>query len=318
MPSGAHKTRVLLTGGTGQVGILALPRLLAAGYPVIACSRRISGELGKAPSRDADNLRWIHPASVLSANSRSGAGKPGAITQDVTVLLSCGPVELAAQLTPLCPQLRRVICISSSSVYTKMASADSAERRLIAGIKASEDELRQNCLARDISLVLLRPTMIYGCGLDQNVSRIAFLAKRFRFMPVAGRASGRRQPVHADDLAQLVLSMIEAKDLPALECPVGGGSVLSYREMVERIFTGLGLRPHILQLPPQILAALTRMAAWLPFSGGLNTQFVFRQNIDLLFDDSQVRARFGFRPRPFAPTAADFKVPEHALAAQPR
>ncbi len=303
----SRRATVLLTGATGQVGLFAVPRLLTAGHSIIALSRKIpvdSGDVSTTPG-----LSWFHPDSV----QRTG----GDMVQDVDVLLSCGPVELAARWAPLCPRLQRVVCISTSSVYTKLASADAAERKLMAGIQVAEDALKRCCRQRDITLVLLRPTLIYGCGLDHNVSRMARWVRCFHFMPLAGEASGLRQPVHADDLAKLALSVLEARELPGLECPVGGGSVISYREMVERIFAAMGLSPRTLRFPPALLALLLRVVSWLPFTAGLNTGYVFRQNMDMVFDDSWLRDHLGFAPRPFAPTPADFTVPQHARDLQP-
>jgi nucleoside-diphosphate-sugar epimerase len=303
----SQRATVLLLGATGQVGLFALLRLVAAGHSIIALSRKIPVDSGGVSA--TPGLNWFHPDAV----ERMGGG----MVQDVDVLLSCGPVELAARWAPLCPRLQRVVCISTSSVYTKLASADAAERRLIAGIQAAEDALKRCCRQRDIALFLLRPTMIYGCGLDHNVSRMARWVRRFHFMPLAGKASGLRQPVHADDLAKLALSVLEARGLLGLECPVGGGSVISYREMVERIFTAVGLSPRTLRFPPALLALLVRAVSWLPLMGGLNTGYVFRQNMDMVFDDSLLRDQLGFAPRPFAPTPADFTVPQQARDLQP-
>lgn len=313
MPQSGRPT-VLLTGGTGQVGIFALPRLLAAGFPVIACSRSV-GCAGGKQGRPA--IRWFHPDEVTGTGRHDGCGKASHELQDVSVLLSCGPVALAGQLAAHCTRLRQVVCISSSSVYTKAQSPDTSERRLIAAIKAAEDELKRYCKAREIALVLLRPTLIYGCGRDRNISRIAHLVRRFHFIPVSGRATGRRQPLHADDLAKLLLSVLEAGGQLDMDCPVGGGSIITYREMVERIFIAFGQTPRILQIPPHALAAMARALSWLPYAQGLNAEMVNRQNRDLIFDDACLRDAFGFNPRPFEPVPGDFSVPAAARLLQP-
>ncbi|HMB60907.1 MAG TPA: hypothetical protein VKN35_13420, partial [Xanthomonadales bacterium] len=214
--------------------------------------------------------------------------------------------------------LRRVVCISSSSVYSKSDSGNQAERALISDIHKSEQSLAEQCIRRDIRLLLLRPTLIYGCGLDQNISRIARLVQRFRFFPVAGKASGLRQPIHAEDLAELGLAAIKSESLSSMESPVGGGSVMSYRQMVEKVFIALGLTPRILSFPPALLAPLANLAALLPGSGGLNAEFVYRQNRDLVFDDSAIRRALAFSTRPFAPTSADFEIPENLRLLQPQ
>jgi nucleoside-diphosphate-sugar epimerase len=215
-----------------------------------------------------------------------------------------------------------VVCISTSSVYTKPASPDAAERLLIAEIIAAEISLSHACRERGITLAVLRPTLIYGCGLDQNVSRIARMIRRLHFFPLAGRAAGRRQPVHAADLATLALKLIQAEGLQSLESPVGGGSVLTYRRMVEQVFAAHGLAPRIVSLAPSMLEGLCKViawlpAAWLPGMQGVNAGFVLRQNLDQVFDDDALREQFQFKPRPFAPTMADFCVPDYARALQP-
>ena len=307
---------VLLTGATGQVGVFVVPRLLDAGYRVIAVSRKAGRGLALKGGKAADGLHWVHPDDCLeSLPGHIVAGLPTGLA-DVEVLLSCGPVRLAARLLPRCARLRRVVCISTSSVFTKSDSADAAERQVIGEISAAEAELKRLCQARGITLALLRPTLIYGCGLDHNISRMAGLIRRFRFMPVAGKAVGLRQPVHADDLATLALAIFQRHSMDSMETPVGGGSVVSYREMVERIFTGLGLTPRIVSMPPGLLALLARAWSLLPGAGHLNAGFVRRQNQDMVFDDARLREQFDFNPRPFQPTAADFQLPESARSFQ--
>ena len=309
---------VLLTGATGQVGIFAIPRLLSAGFRLVALSRKIDkGMTVPAPSPQGE-VQWIHPDRVLTPAGDEFPDNAQRWLGPVEVLLSLGPLDLSVELARGCPRLRQVICLSTSSLYTKMSSPDSAERALLERIRAAENSLKKYCAQGAIPLFLLRPTMIYGCGLDRNISRIARLVRRWRFFPVAGRAAGLRQPVHADDLAALCVALLDHGSLTGIESPVGGGSVISYRQMVERIFAGLGLTPRILQLPPAVLTGLVRSVSWLPGLDGLNPEFVRRQNRDLVFDDSGLREQLGFSPRPFNPGPADFEVPELVKSCQPR
>jgi len=311
-------SRVLLTGATSQVGVFALPKLLREGMNVTALSRRVSMGLPHAGRAEPANVRWLHPDALSSAgtNQKGRSGNDG--LQQVEVIFSCGPIVLAQGLLDSCPVLRRVVCISSSSVFSKSDSGNMAERALISDICKSEQSLAEQCVRRDIRFLLLRPTLIYGCGLDQNISRIARLVQRFRFLPVAGNASGLRQPIHAEDLADLGLAAIKSESLSSMESPVGGGSVLSYRQMVEKVFIALGLTPRILSFPPALLASLANLAVLLPGSGGLNAEFVYRQNRDLVFDDSAIRRALAFSTRPFAPTSADFEIPENLRLLQPQ
>ena len=236
---------------------------------------------------------------------------------EVEAVFSCGPISLADQWLKQCPRVRRVVCLSTSSLYTKLNSAEPRERRLMAKIKRSEETLKSQCRERGIGLLVLRPTLIYGCGLDNNVSAIARLVRRFRCFPVAGRASGLRQPVHADDLAAVGLSALKSESLISMESPIGGGSVLSYRDMAARVFQAFGLKPRLISIQPSLLAVLAATASWLPGSDGLNAQFVHRQNLDQVFDDTVLRQSLPFTTRPFAPEASDFQIPPELKRLQP-
>jgi nucleoside-diphosphate-sugar epimerase len=128
-----------------------------------------------------------------------------------------------------------VVAFSSSSVLSKADSADPAERARMAAMAREEAALAAACAGRGLPLLLLRPTLIYGCGLDRNVSLLADLARRFGAIPLAGQAAGLRQPVHADDLAALAVQALTAPAPVSLDSPACGGSTLSYREMARRI-----------------------------------------------------------------------------------
>jgi nucleoside-diphosphate-sugar epimerase len=308
MAEAVTRPKVLLLGARSQIGVFAIPRLLAAGYRVQAVSR--DPRPGAFPA--FEGLDWV--------SLRELAARPAAFS----ALVSAGPIELARDAVRRIDELQRAVVFSTSSVFTKQESTDPRERSQIRGILDAEDELRRMCAERGISLCLLRPTLVYGCGLDRNVTRLANWLRRWRFLPVAGRAAGLRQPVHADDLAMAAVAALAAlrpskgEQLDFILC---GGSTVSYREMARRIGEGIGFKARLIPVPP---AMLTGVAAWLerlPGETRIRAAMVRRQNADLVFDDHAARERLGFAPRPFGPSAADFRMPSEpelrALARPP-
>ncbi len=291
---------VLLTGASSQLGVFLIPRLLAAGFKVIALSRQASGV---AAGPDEQPL-WQLP-EVFGIG---GAVEESGLSAQVTMLISCGPVELARQAIAVCPRLERVVIFSTSSVFSKAASPDPSENRQIADILAQETQLKSLCSERGLALAVFRPTLIYGCGLDQNISLLAVWIRRLGWLPVAGRASGLRQPVHADDLAGLAVKALLTDQAVNLDSPACGGSTLTYRQMVELIFDALDKPRRIFGLPPYVMMILVSLAGVLPPLRGVNRQMVHRQNIDLVFDDSALKDCLEYRPRPFRPSADDFSI----------
>lgn len=302
---------VIVTGATGQIGVFLLPRLLAADCRVVALSRRIQRGTGFNPQAGGGRLSWVHPEDWRGPGASGGDDERG------NWLISAGPIELAAGLLERRTAWGGVVCFSSSSVLVKGGSPVPTERAQVRAMIAAERALRRDCRSRSIPLWLFRPTLIYGCGLDENISRVAWFGQRFRFVPIAGAAHGLRQPVHADDVAQLAVSALSDEASDGLESPVVGGETLTYAEMVERVLSGLGLRPRLLRLPPALMTVAAAVAGHVWRRSGLNAEMARRQNRDLKFDDTAVRTRLGYAPRPFRPTARDFTTPAEAKALQP-
>lgn len=284
---------VIVTGASSQLGVFLLPRLQAAGMTVLALSRKAP----PAPVNISGQVRW--------ARTTSGSGP-------ASHLVSCGPLGLALSVIRENHNLQRVVAFSTSSVLTKAGTENRRERGIVARIRENEQELRSLCEERGFALALIRPTLIYGCGLDSNISLLARLGRRFGFIPLANNARGLRQPVHADDLAELAVRCLVNESPVRLESLACGGSTLSYREMVEKTAAacGKGVRP--LKLNPRILAAAAELVSILPGFSGVNAEMVKRQSGDMVFDDTVLRQALDYHPRPFDPQAGDFKIPDFA------
>ena len=302
------KQTVCVTGASSQIGVFVLPRLRDSGFRVLALSRR-------APQQSlavVEGVTWMKTAFLVDGERRDQVlrGRPP------DLLLSCGPLELALRLVLRYPGLQRVVAFSSSSVLSKAKSKDREERRRMAAMAADEDALTDACAERGLPLLLLRPTLIWGCGMDRNVSLLAALARRFGAIPLAGSASGLRQPVHADDLSMLAVRALQAEKPLAAASAACGGETLSYRQMAERIAALQPRAARLLPLPEGVMASLVWLLSRLPRWRGVNAEMVRRQNVDLVFDDNALRLALDWAPRSFEPGFADFEVPDHCKALQ--
>jgi nucleoside-diphosphate-sugar epimerase len=284
--------------------VFLLPRLAGAGMKALAFSRRAPAE----------------PDAVQESLTQESVQllRPGQETVGARSLVSCGPLEFAHTLIEKHHTVERAIAFSTSSVLTKSGSEDSKEKALIASIQVSEQRLRSLCEKRDIALTLLRPTLIYGCGLDRNISLMAKFGRRFGFIPLAADAEGLRQPVHADDLAALAVRCLLSATGVRLESTACGGSTLSYREMMEKTAAVCGVGVRTAGLNTRLLSTAARLVSVLPGFRGINSAMVRRQSRDMVFDDSILRKTLNYQPRLFAPVAGDFEIPGFALDFQLR
>lgn len=292
---------VVLTGATSQLGVFLIPRLLDSGYRVIAVSRRARQRI-----ENRENIVWVTPENLLGQGAEENVSMAGAAG---LMMISCGPIDLAAKVISRWSRIQRLVVFSTTSVFSKAASGNQREREQIAGILQQENILKVLCRKIVTELVILRPTLIYGCGLDRNISRLAHWIRRFGWLPVAGSATGLRQPVHADDLALLAVNALQFEGELGLDSPACGGSTLSFRHMVERIFESQGRPRRVIGLPPGLLSLGISALGLIGMAGGANREMVMRQNSDLVFDDTALKERLNYNPRPFRPSPEDFQPP---------
>lgn len=271
---------VLVLGGSSQIGHFLLPRLLASGEPVIALSRHASS----TPSE----VQWLrgHLPDAVPA------------LPPLSAIISFGPLLALAQWLASTPiaGAPRVIATSSMSAETKRDSSVPAERDVSRRLRDGEAALAAACARHGCRWTVLRPTLIYGAGLDKSLTPIARRAMRLRVFPLpSGR--GLRQPVHADDIAQAVLA---ALDCPASACrilPIGGGERLMAGEMFARVRRSLPCATLPIPLPAWLLRLGRHGVPRL--RGPLH-----RLDADLVADNGELQHLLGITPRAFRPEAA--------------
>ncbi len=288
---GAGRT-ALVFGGSGQIGRPLLARLADAGWRVLAVSRQ---------SQDArGGVRWLRGELAGCRN----------LPADVDAVLSCGPLDaFAAWFARGDVACARVVAFGSTSLEVKQASADAAERDVARRLREAEAQLFAAAAPRGIGASVLRPTLVYGAGRDATLTRIALLAQRLRGFALPDDATGLRQPVHVDDLADAAMACLDAPDAHAKAYALPGGETLAYREMVRRVLATLPRRPRLVVLPSALFRALLAPARLAGIAAGFNDAALARMREDLVFDAAPARRDFGYAPRPFAPDAAMFTPP---------
>ena len=276
---------VLVSGATSQIGICALGRLLAGGAKVIALQYKTKAYFSHP------NLTWVDADLQKGEMDLEGAHPEVFIHAAPLWLL---PNVLSAAFNA---RVKRIIAFGSTSVFTKIYSANKKEKDVVKRLEDAELQIADRCRKGGVDFTILRPTMVYGVGLDENVTQIAEFARRYHFFPIYPPAKGRRQPVHADDLAQMSLKIMNASKTYNKSYNIGGTEVVTYQAMVERIFYALGQTPRILKVKdlPRVMDFVGKYI----FGGRINGEMARRMNEDLLFLESESRRDFVYKPRAF-------------------
>ena len=286
----AGKPAILVTGATSQVGKFLLPRLQAAGFEVHALSRKPVRQTGAQTS----GVKW-RQCDIAQENNLPRI-------PDLATVIHLAPLVTLPKLIDRFAELgvRRIIAFGSTSRFTKLESPVESERALARSLISSEERLAAGCARRNIAWTVFRPTLIYGCAMDRNVTAIAKFVQRFGFFPMMGEGKGLRQPVHADDLAAACVAALNRQETFNKAYNLSGGETLSYREMVNRIFRFLDRTPRLLHPSPVLFRFILRTATLvLPAYRNLNLEMANRMNTNLCFDYSDATRDFGYRPRRF-------------------
>lgn len=273
---------VFVIGATSQIGHFLLPYLARVKQPVVALSRR---------TRPSDSLlRWV----------RGRLPEDGPDPGPFAAIISFGPLEhLATWLgSRRLPSGLRIVATSSMSVDSKRDSSIAGERDQAELLRRGETRLIQACERQSIDWTILRPTLIYGAGLDKSLTPIARRAVRYRIFPIPG-GHGLRQPVHAEDVAMAAWRSLQVPGAAGRILPMGGGERLSVEQMFIRVRDSLPVATLPIALPGLVLRTAARIQP--VFRGPLQ-----RMDSDLIADNSQLRSLLGLQLRNFLPCAASW------------
>jgi uncharacterized protein YbjT (DUF2867 family) len=266
---------VVVIGAGGRLGSAVCRALIATGFSVRALVRSrdraqaVPGEAALAVAPDP-------PSQALAC-------------VDARSVVSCAPAEAATALLAALPRpAPHCVVLGSTRRYSRVPDARAdAVRALEAAFAAA-----------GVAGVLLHPTMIYGATGENNVRRIAALA-RLGLIPLPGGGRSLIQPVHAGDVAGAVVAAVERRAVAAEPIVLAGPEPMPYAAFVRAVAGAAGRRVRVVSVPLGLalaLAPLARLAGLPPVTRGE----IARLTEDKAFDITPARRLLGFAPRSLA------------------
>ena len=287
-----ESSTVGVLGASSFVGECVIQRLRTIGCPIVAFSRF------PCEDKTGSNVTWLQLSLAIAASRE---------VLPIQDWLCVAPIWALPQYFPMIERsgARRVVALSSTSLFAKKDSPDPGEQTLVRGLHTGEEALRTWAETRGVEWVILRPTLIYGYGRDKNVTEILRFVRRWGAFPLLGRADGLRQPVHAEDVAMACVSALTVPATGNRAYNLSGGETLSYREMVCRVFTAIGKRPQAVTIPRWLFRLALAAVRLLPRYRHWTAEMAERMNRDLVFDHGEAARDLGFSPRPFQLSQGD-------------
>lgn len=286
--------KVLVTGALGFIGRQVAAALRARGHQVVAAVR--AGRESALPpgitavacdlARDLDPARWLpRLAGVDAVVNAAGVLKGDAALLDA--VHAQAPLAMARAAGEL--GLRRFVQIS--------ALGDPHDGEFVASKHRGDAAL----LASGLPVTVLRPSLVYAlAGSYGGSSLLRALAAAPGLIPAPGIGRQPVQPVHAQDLAELVVAALE-RDGPDVDGihPVVGPEIIAIGDYLRALRRWLQLPPAPL-LPVPL--ALLRLAGAIgdrlgdgPL-GATMVRMVARGNAATLADHARLGEVFGHAP----------------------
>lgn len=272
-------TKILVLGATGFLGKHLIKKL--EGHD-ISCLVRQSSDISHLKGK---NLIY---GDITNSNDLINAAKGQKViinltapnTQDYEtnrrVIVDGGRNILIAAKKA---KVRQIIHLSSAVIYRK--NLDNYGKA-----KKEADNLFINSVNPDLSITILRPTMIYGRGgyiakkLFSSTTKIPF------FVLVIGNGKNRIQPVIVDDVVSAIIASINLKPVGTKVFDLGGPYKIKYDSFIRKILRAIHKKKIIIHIPVFLIIFLVKIMSLFVRNLAFNSTTIKRmlEEIDLNID----------------------------------
>lgn len=120
--------------------------------------------------------------------------------------------------------VQRIIYISSLDAGLENTNSYGRTKR------TAEDIVKRS----NINYIILRPALIYGKG-SKDICLLAELIKRYPIIPVFGNGEGLLQPVHVDDVCDIIIRLINDRSIKNKIYYIAGEEAISLNYLIDKI-----------------------------------------------------------------------------------
>lgn len=269
--------KILVTGITGLTGRYLYARIKKElTIPVVYLVRETS------------NRSFMEPQDPVIFGDLSDPMAFADQLDDVTAILHLAPRSRLSAVMKLCEAkgIQRLYYVNSTGIYSQFKKSSHIDLRNEADLKASS-----------LTYTIIRPSMIYGNAQDGNLHHLAKIMNRWPIYPIIGPGKGLMQPIHADDLAQAIVSALQHEELTRYKAyDVAGIAPITYKDLLATLAKAMHKRIWFVHFPYNVALWLGKLADKVP-NPLLSYEKVLRLHEDKVFDTSSAKNDLQFNPR---------------------
>ena len=257
--------RVLLTGASGFIGGRLLEALLRDNHRVVAVSRR-----------DTVSKIWtVRHLGKDFAYALNPSDWEGAV-QDIDVVINAVGIlrERGTQrFDPLHHRAPAALFQAAAAAGVQrivQISALGADEAAVTPYHRSKKAADDVLLALPVESIIVQPSVVFGVG---GASTAMFtMQARLPLIPLPGRGLQVVQPVHVDDLAEVVTTLATradaAREYAGRRIAVVGPEAITLREFYVRLRRAMGISSpaRFVGIPMGVMRLMAQAGKWIPSS----------------------------------------------------
>jgi NADH dehydrogenase len=287
--------KVLVTGGTGVVGVGTVTALVRNGHEVRLVSRHAERDAQRWPEGVED---W--PGDVADPESIRGAADGCDAVAHLVAVVDESPPETTFDRVNV-RGTRNVVREAERAgvrklLFVSSLGCDRGSSPYHQSKRAGEKIVRDF----DGDWVIVRPGSVYGPG-DDQISLLLKMVRTLPAIPVIGGGDDAFQPIWHEDLAEALVRALERDDLARETLEVAGPDVTSQSELIDRLSKITARDPVRIPLPDFLaragMRALGVVGIDVPFS---DSQLAMLREGNVIADPAAnaLTERLGVTPTP--------------------
>jgi uncharacterized protein YbjT (DUF2867 family) len=263
-----NKTIAIL-GGSGFVGSHIAAKCDALGYQVSVITRN---------QENAKHLILLPNVQVIACDINDNYALKAALKNTDVVINLIGILhetrkksfesvhhQLPRRIAQLCDELNIKRFIHMSALQANKHAPSQYLRSKASGEAAILE------FSKKLAITIFRPSVIFG----RNDRFINLFANLIKYLPVIALAkpNAKFQPIWVEDVAQTFVGAIENSATYGKSYDLGGPTIYTLRELVQKVMTTVGMRRPIIGLNDTFSMLQGLVMEWLP------VQLMSRDNI---------------------------------------